>query len=832
MSNSNGMLVQDVPKKPRSTATSATKAFQSDISGLHTAMDAKYQREWDRPEGDCSSGLHLYNSLVDEKVPFVPSGGPQSRQVTWYACGPTVYDSAHMGHARNYVSFDIVRRVMEDYFGFNILSVMNVTDVDDKIILRARRNHLLKSYKQNTKEAKQVYYFSVSAADSAERKQSGKCQQLAEQVAQLGSATSSTEKKKLEELQSALKNEEHKLSQITRVKEQLKELGPGSPVEDILAVAGEAVAEQLDKELGSQVTDHALYRAHAAKYEAEFFEDLVALGCRLPDVLTRVSEYVPEIVSYVDQILKNGMAYVSAGSVYFDTQAYREAGHTYGKLKPWAVGSASLAAEGESNFETSEKRHPADFALWKASKPGEPFWDSPWSPGRPGWHIECSAMACCICGSRLDIHSGGEDLKFPHHDNEIAQAEAHYHHEGCRQWVNYFLHAGHLNIEGLKMSKSLKNFITIREALQSFSSRQLRLMFVLQPWNKPMVYGESSLTEMKAKEALVKNFFQNVAAAVREGSQDPLARTKWEGDEAVLHAQIQESQQQVHACLCDNINTAAAMDVLCNLIRHVNIYLAKKQQGAAHNVADGSAGQGQSNGVGHCSPVQPLLLRKSASFVTYILSTFGLISGPRDALGWAEVGEGTAGLDAVAKYLDAFSTFRDEVRSIARSKGDRDILKSCDQVRDETLVALGVRLEDRPDGKAVWKLDDPEVMRAEQEERARAQAEAQKKKLMGVLDKKVKEKEKFEKLLELPSIADSLSEKYSKFDPETGEPTHDKEGAALEGKAKDKARKELEKLKKVREPLVKKTEEDPDFLMKIKEEIEQLSQQLAALNAT
>ena len=197
-------------------------------------------------------------------------------------------------------------------------------------------------------------------------------------------------------------------------------------------------------------------------YEAEFFEDMAALGVRPPDVLTRVAEFVPEIIAYVERIVAQGYGYASRGSVYFDTARFRSDGHVYGKCKPASVGCAALAAESEADFETAEKRGAADFALWKAAKPGEPAWDSPWGKGRPGWHIECSAMASNVIGAAMDIHSGGEDLKFPHHDNELAQAEAHYHDDGCRQWVNYFLHCGHLEVEGLKMSKSLKNFITVR----------------------------------------------------------------------------------------------------------------------------------------------------------------------------------------------------------------------------------------------------------------------------------------------------------------------------------------------------------------------------------
>jgi cysteinyl-tRNA synthetase len=183
----------------------------------------------------------------------------------------------------------------------------------------------------------------------------------------------------------------------------------------------------------------------------------------------------------VQVILDHELAYVANNSVYFDTKAFRDAGHTYGKLNPWAVGSSELASESESNFETTEKRSSCDFALWKKSKEGEPAWNSPWGMGRPGWHIECSAMASDILGDCMDIHSGGHDLQFPHHDNELAQAEAYF---NSSQWVKYFFHSGHLSIDGLKMSKSLKNFITIKEALQKYTSRQLRMLFVIHAWDK------------------------------------------------------------------------------------------------------------------------------------------------------------------------------------------------------------------------------------------------------------------------------------------------------------------------------------------------------------
>jgi cysteinyl-tRNA synthetase len=203
------------------------------------------------------------------------------------------------------------------------------------------------------------------------------------------------------------------------------------------------------------------------------------LNVRDPTILTRATEYVPEIIDFVQGIIDRGLAYVTEGNggvqggkdVWFDVAKFdggEEKGNsdntkswnrTYAKLQPWSKTDLSLLAEGEGSLTTTTgKRSKSDFALWKSSKPGEPFWNSPWGFGRPGWHIECSAMASQIFGDRLDVHSGGVDLMFPHHDNEIAQSEARH---GCRQWVNYFWHTGHLHIQGLKMSKSLKNFITI-----------------------------------------------------------------------------------------------------------------------------------------------------------------------------------------------------------------------------------------------------------------------------------------------------------------------------------------------------------------------------------
>lgn len=790
-----------------------TRVAQRDSAVSRTAvlaaqartMCSKIAREWYPPKGETKQQFVLYNSLVDEKVPFVPAAGPDSKNVTWYICGPTVYDSTHMGHARNYVTFDIVRRILEDYFGYNVQYVMNITDVDDKIILRARRNYLLSQYVAQATDPVQVRAYADKALAVSISKQESKVKDVEDTVHQ---ANGDTGARKRQELEDALRNETFKRDKLLKVQQELQALPANAAIKDILAVASDSIAEALDKEKGATVTDHSIYKAHSSKYEAEFFEDMDALGCRRPDVLTRVTEYIPEIVNYVQQIIDNGMAYAVNGSVYFDTSKFRESGHTYGKLKPWAVGSATLAAEGEANFECSEKRSPQDFALWKMSKPGEPFWESPWGQGRPGWHIECSAMASAVIGQNIDIHTGGDDLKFPHHDNELAQAEAYYHKCGCRQWVNYFLHSGHLEIEGLKMSKSLKNFITIRETLKEFSPRQVRLIFLLSQWNKPITYGSQCRSEMKSKEALLKNFFQNVEVAIRENTSID-ASQRWTEEDTTLNNAVIAAQNEVHACLQDNLNTSGALSALSELVRQVNVYMAS---------------QGPRS--------QPLLLRKAAAYVTRILTVFGLTDGPGDKLGLSDSSSGGAGDDArLSAYLTAFSSFRDEMRALARGGADKvTLLTACDRLRDEVMVELGVRLEDKPDGKSVWKLESPEVLRKEVREKALTALNTRVAKASLAVEKKKKEVSKFSDLLALPPLDAELAAKYSKCDPESGEPTHDKEGNALEGKAKDKARKEWEKLKKVREPLLVKQAEDPGFMNKMQGELVELTQQLEGLN--
>ena len=260
-----------------------------------------------------------------------------------------------------------------------------------------------------------------------------------------------------------------------------------SSVEDVLL-------PYLDSIKGPSIdsADYTIFTKLTQKFETRFMEDVRALNCMDPDEITRVTEYGPQIVKFVEKIQQNGFAYATSdGSVYFDIEGFEAANNHYARLEPWNRNDAALQADGEGTLtkKSSEKRSEADFALWKSSKPGEPSWPSPWGGGRPGWHIECSAMASDKLGSRMDIHSGGIDLAFPHHDNELAQSEAYWldkEHTHQHQWVNYFMHMGHLSIQGSKMSKSLKNFITIREALKKgdWTPRGLRIAFLMGGWRE------------------------------------------------------------------------------------------------------------------------------------------------------------------------------------------------------------------------------------------------------------------------------------------------------------------------------------------------------------
>eukprot|EP00697_Spironema_sp_BW2_P007879 gnl/Spiro4/222_TR128_c0_g1_i1.p1 gnl/Spiro4/222_TR128_c0_g1~~gnl/Spiro4/222_TR128_c0_g1_i1.p1 ORF type:complete len:692 (+),score=180.79 gnl/Spiro4/222_TR128_c0_g1_i1:54-2078(+) len=585
-----------------------TVVNQPEYRAVHTALQSGGPKEaWTEPPGT-PTGIFLSNSLCGgRKVPFIV----KDKTITWYVCGPTVYAPSHMGHARNYLTWDILRRILEDYFGFEVELIMNVTDIDDKIINRANESGI-------------------------------SCKEL------------------------------------------------------------------------------------SSKYEAEFFEDMKLLWIKPPDVITRVTEYVPEIIDFTQKIIDNGFAYENNGSVYFDVQAFKRS-HVYAKLEPGSQTNQARLDEGEGNSAgASDKRHPADFALWKRSKVNEPVYESQWGGGRPGWHIECSAMASKLIGRTMDLHSGGEDLKFPHHDNELAQSEAYF---GHHQWVNYFCHTGHLLIAGQKMSKSLKNFTTIRDALAKYTTRQIRLLFLLHKWEDQLNYSEDTMSHALQYEAQLLDFFTAVKTRMR--NRQPMAAERWEQVEETLAQRLRDAKEGVRNSLLDNFNTPEALRVLMQLRNEAFAYA---RDAAAPRI---------------------VLLLKIAAFITRMFKVFGVI--PHDVeFGFPE----TANV-SVTPYLDAFTNFRDQIRRIAANREFPQnvraaLLQATDHLREEIFPSIGVRLVDTvnpADGSpsAAWSLCSAEEVRA---------AKAQKLMLEEAKAEK-KRKEAAEKAARVAAAAEAKSRKQA-----------------------------------------------------------------------
>lgn len=478
----------------------------------------------DQPDHE---SLFLYNTLTKAYEKFIPNEG---NTVKIYICGPTVYDSPHIGHARTYISFDIVRRVLRDYFKYDVTLVMNITNIDDKIIKRAAEKNI-------------------------------SCEEL---------------------------------SMI---------------------------------------------------YEKEFLDEMENLNVLRPDFITRVTEYVPEIVKFIEKLEESGMAYESNASVYFNLARYKES-FKYNLLRPETVN--------EEEEENSEKKSRDDFVLWKASKPGEPIYESKWGGGRPGWHIECSVMASEILGKKLDIHAGGIDLAFPHHENEVAQCQGYF----GDSWVKYFLHTGHLNIDGLKMSKSLKNFLTIRDIVQASSPLHLRILFLQHQWNKEMNYDPDQLKEAGAILKRITNFISNAESIVKRDD----VRTLNDLDRKLIF-DLENAKEEVDLALRSNINTSKALEVLLVLISSTNV---------------------------HIKILHTDVLRLILGFVSKILDIFGIYQ-KRDAKGSDE------------KVAELLNNFRSEIRIALRNKSDsKQLFEICDGVR-ESIRECGYVIDDTQSGSILRK---------------------------------------------------------------------------------------------------------------------------------
>nr|XP_004654287.2 cysteine--tRNA ligase, cytoplasmic isoform X1 [Jaculus jaculus] len=730
--------------------------------GLQASKGRRVQPQWSPPAGTEPCKLRLYNSLTRNKDVFIPQDG---KKVTWYCCGPTVYDASHMGHARSYISFDILRRVLKDYFQYDVFYCMNITDIDDKIIRRARQNYLFEQYCEQKPVAAQLLEDVHAALEPFSVK--------------LSETTDPDKRQMLERIQRAVTLAIEPLEQAVRASHPGEDVS--GRVQVLLEEAKDLLSDWLDSMSGSEVTDNSIFSKLPKFWEEEFHKDMEALNVLPPDVLTRVSEYIPEIVNFVQKIVDNGYGYVSNGSVYFDTAKFAASEkHSYGKLVPEAVGDQKALQEGEGDLSVSadclsEKRSPNDFALWKASKPGEPSWPCPWGKGRPGWHIECSAMASTLLGASMDIHGGGFDLRFPHHDNELAQSEAYFEND-C--WVSYFLHTGHLTIAGCKMSKSLKNFITIKDALKKHSARQLRLAFLMHSWKDTLDYSSNTMESALQYEKFLSEFFLNVKDILRAPVDITSQFEKWETEEAELNKTFYDKKAAIHEALCDNVDTRTVMEEMRALVSQCNLYMAARK-----------AARRRPNRA---------LLESIAVYLTHMLKIFGAIE-EESSLGFPVGGPGkNLNLESmVMPYLKVLSEFREGVRKIARENKVPEVLQLSDTLRDDILPELGVRFEDHEGLPTVVKLVDRDTLLKEREEKKRAEEEKRRKKEEAARRKQEQEAAKLAKMKIPPSeMFLSESDKYSKFD-ENGLPTHDTEGKELSKGQVKKLRKLFEAQEKL-----------------------------------
>uniref|UniRef100_A0A8D1K5G1 Cysteine--tRNA ligase, cytoplasmic n=1 Tax=Sus scrofa TaxID=9823 RepID=A0A8D1K5G1_PIG len=650
--------------------------------GPPASRGRRAQPQWAPPAGSEPCQLRLYNSLTRTKDVFVPQDG---KRVTWYCCGPTVYDASHMGHASDGLSFNAINFICFSFYNFSWFWYNSVYTVVDRLAER-RYDFFFNRYRP----------FQLSTASCRD--------QIRATVATYAAAL-------LDPFNPRGQGLNPRPRDARRVCEPLSHGGNASlltsnldgGLQVLLAEAKDLLSDWLDSTHGSEVTDNSIFSQLPKFWEAEFHKDMEALNVLPPDVLTRVSEYVPEIVDFVQKIMDNGYGYASNGSVYFDTVKFANSeGHCYGKLVPEAVGDQRALQEGEGDLSISaerlsEKRSPNDFALWKASKPGEPSWPCPWGRGRPGWHIECSAMAGTLLGASMDIHGGGFDLRFPHHDNELAQSEAYFEND-C--WVRYFLHTGHLTIAGCKMSKSLKNFITIKDALKKHSARQLRLAFLMHAWKDTLDYSSNTMESALQYERFLNEFFLNVKDLLRAPGDVTGQFEKWEREETELNKCFYDKKAAVHEALCDNVDTRTALEEMRALVSQCNLYTAARK-----------AARRRPNRA---------LLASVANYLTHMLKIFGAIE-EESPLGFPVGAPGTSlSLEStVMPYLQVLSEFREGVRSIAREHRVPEVLQLSDALRDDILPELGVRLEDHEGLPTVVKLVDRDTLLREREEKKR-----------------------------------------------------------------------------------------------------------------
>ena len=382
--------------------------------------------------------MQIYNSKNRRKEEFVPI---HPGEVRMYACGPTVYDYFHIGNARPFIVFDVLRRYFE-HRGYKVTFVQNFTDIDDKMIKRANKEGIT-----------------------------------------------------------------------------VKELGD--------------------------------------RFIKEYYQDAQALGVRPATVHPRATEHIPQIIALVQKLIDKGLAYEVNGDVYFDTSAFP----AYGALSGQNLEDLEAGARVEVD---NVKKNPADFAVWKAQKPGEPAWESPWGMGRPGWHIECSAMSMTYLGETFDIHGGGKDLLFPHHENEVAQSEG----ATGKPYVHYWMHNGFINVDNEKMSKSLGNFFTVRDILKEYDAEDVRMFMLSAQYRSPINFSREMIAQAHSSLSRLYTARDQMTFLLQHAPERELSE-----EEKAFVQRVQEHVAKFDAAMDDDLNTADAMGAIFELVRDANLNL-------------------------------------------------------------------------------------------------------------------------------------------------------------------------------------------------------------------------------------------------------------------
>ncbi len=460
--------------------------------------------------------MQVYNTLTNRKEEFVPI---EPGKVKMYVCGPTVYNFFHIGNARPFVVFDTLRRYFK-FRGYEVKFVQNFTDVDDKIINKAKEE-------------------GITAPEVSE------------------------------------------------------------------------------------------------KYIKEYFDDAEALGVMKADVHPKVSEHIPEIIDFVQTLIDKGYAYEADGDVYYSTRHF----HDYGKLSGQNIDdleSGARIAIGEV------KKDPLDFALWKARKEeSEIAWESPWGMGRPGWHIECSTMAKKHLGTTIDIHGGGQDLTFPHHENEIAQSEA------CNdaEFAHYWMHNGYINVDGKKMSKSLGNFFTVRDIREHYSGDVIRFFLLSGHYRSPINFSDSLMEQSKQGYDRIATAIETLEFLMANGTDDAIE------NEADKLAALDKHKEKFIEVMDDDLNTADGIAAIFELVSDINL-----------EVKDGTS-------------------------KSYAEAALAKIKELTDVLGIFTQEDEEAGLgDDIQALIDE--------RQAARAEKN---WAKADEIRDK-LAAMGITLKDTPQG--------------------------------------------------------------------------------------------------------------------------------------